>query len=115
MIFAFWIFLSLFVLKLGWNLYIAVDGGWRFSKGVESKSSISMCTFVEVGLLILVLFVAIPLKNRPWFAEPLYLIVGGVIVIVLSYLLMYPLARISHRIFRWAGRFKQDSSGSDRR
>jgi len=77
-----------FCVKLLWNVLTPIELAIRSLSTKTKSASTSMVTFVEVGLLLVIIALAAISSGSEWYHRPLKVAMFGSILIVLSYALL---------------------------
>lgn len=93
MIIIFYCFLLLFILKLIWNILTPL------ALCIQKKDkNISMATFVEIFLLILILLTSFSLRSLEWYTSTKNILIYGSGLIVCSYFIMYLVGLVINKL-----------------
>lgn len=85
--FILYVLLSLFGLKILWNLTLPYKMAWMLLKCAGQRTSkVTFMTFVEIGLLLLAIGTAALSDGRNWFHSPRNIAVWGGAAIAISYI-----------------------------
>jgi hypothetical protein len=88
----FWVFAGLFAFKILWNTFTPCVLAWElFKGGAEKTRSVTLMSFVEIALLLILILLSYLSDDSAWFHRPSQVALWGSVVIVGSYILLFVL------------------------
>lgn len=83
----FWVFTSLFLLKIVWNISKPLSLALELLRsGKDKTNGVTFMPFVEFWLLVIVVSISVLKPGLYWFQEPLVVAFLGGVIIIGSYL-----------------------------
>ena len=93
----FYIFLSLFVMKLVWNIGVPIDLFLRLRRGrIAKNNGVSLMPFVEITFLSILFILSIFIKFNHVFFHPKNVIFVGGGSVIFSYALIFSIGCFLH-------------------
>ena len=105
----FWTAMSLFMLKVGWNLYVAVYFLYYNFFVRKPAHSISLMPFIEIPPLLLAWGLAFVINDQKWYYRPWNVLLWGFAFSVASFAVIY----LSIRAMAVVHRRRSRGSGSE--
>ena len=91
----FYIVLTLFLLKLIWNISIPIDFFIQsYKKKLKNGSGVTLMPDIEITLLIILFCCSFFIKESIWYYRPFFVLIMGFGVLVCSYGIMFLIGKI---------------------